>query len=121
MAEIIFLYQSKETLIQCLKDELMKNICQKFANKTTINIKDIFFIYNGNKINENLTFAQLANSEDKTRNKMNILVYDLKEQKNQNIVKSPEVICFECKELSFLKIIDYQIYLSNCKNGHEKN
>ena len=39
-----------------------------------IDINKIYFIYNGNKINENFTFSEVINSEDKERNKMNILV-----------------------------------------------
>ena len=121
MSEISFLYQSSETLIQCQKDDLMKDICIKFANKNKININDIYFIYNGNKINENLTFTQQVNTDDNIRNKMKILVYkynDLK--KTPKLIKSNEVICPECKEICLLQIIDYQIYLSNCKNGHTK-
>ena len=121
MSEINFLYQSTETVIQCTKDDLMKDICQRFANKNTININDIYFIYNGSKVNENYTFDQQANTEDNTRNKMNILVYKYNNQeKNQNIIKSNEIICPECKEISILKIIDYQFELSNCKNKHTK-
>ena len=121
MSEINFMYQSTETIIQSKNDDLMKDICQKFANKISININDIYFIYNGNIVNENLTFSQQANFEDNARKKMNILVLkydDLKQEKKRNIVKSNEVICPECKELSIIKIVDYQIHLSNCKNKH---
>ena len=122
MSEINFLYQSTETVIQCTKDDLMKDICQRFANKNEININDIYFIYNGNKVNENYTFVQQASNEDNSRNKMKILVYksNNNQEKNQNIIKSNEIICSECKEISMLKIIDYQIELSNCKNKHTK-
>ena len=41
MSEINFMYQSTETIIQSKKDDLMKDICQKFANKMSININDI--------------------------------------------------------------------------------
>jgi len=123
MSEVYFLYQSSQTLIQCQKNDLMKDICLKFANKINININDIYFIYNGSKINENNTFAQQANSEDNKRNKMSILVYkfnNLKPEKNKNKVKSNDIICSECGEICIFKIINYQISLSNCKNGHTK-
>ena len=121
MSEIFFFYQSTKTMIECKKDELMKEICQKFANKVGININDLYFLYNGNKINENNTFAQQAISEDNTRNKMNIYVYECNDLKTkENKVKSNDIICPECGELSLLKISDYKINLSNCKNGHTK-
>ena len=72
MSEINFLYQSTQTVIQCTKNDLMKDICQRFANKNKININEIYFIYNGNKVNENYTFVQQANTEDNKRNKINI-------------------------------------------------
>ena len=121
MSEIFFLYRSTKTMIECKKDELMKEICQKFANKVAININDLYFLYNGNKINEDNTFAQQAISEDNTRNKMNIYVYECNDLKTkENKVKSNDIICPECGELSLLKISDYKINLSNCKNGHTK-
>ena len=43
MSEINFLYQSTETVIQCRKDDLIKDICQRFANKNKIKINDIYF------------------------------------------------------------------------------
>ena len=97
MSEINFNYQTKITVIQRRIDDLMKDICQKFADKNQININEIYFIYNGNTINENYTFAQQANSEDNIRNKMNILVNKYIDQTNNPKVKSNEKICSECK------------------------
>ena len=53
----------------------MKEICNKFSTKVGINENSLVIIYNGDIItNTELTFEQLANIDDKKRNKMNILV-----------------------------------------------
>ena len=55
----------------------MKIICQKFKNKIKIAKNNIIYSYNGKiGINEELTFEEILNSEDKKRNKISILVYD---------------------------------------------
>ena len=100
----------------------MKKIIQRFATKIQINNSKIFFIYNGNIINEELNDNKIINKEDKKRNEMNILV----NEKNfsiaeENIIKSKEIICPECKENIFINIKDYKINLFNCKNKHNIN
>lgn len=54
MEEAIFIYNTIPTNIQCKKDELMKDICQKFLTKVDKKIDDFYFLYDGNKINLNL-------------------------------------------------------------------
>ena len=52
----------------------MKDICNKLSSKIEININLLYFIYNGNQINLQLTFREQANSLDNNRNQKNILV-----------------------------------------------
>ena len=119
-----FNYNGTKTVIQCKSNEKMKNICKKFANKIQLDINNIYFSYDGkagNEFNEELTFEEIINSEDKKRNKMNILVYSNELDKNnekENKIKSKDVICTECGESIKMDIIDYKIILSECKNKH---
>ena len=79
MKKVVFNYKGLDIVIQCKLNDKMKNICQNFANKAQINKDKIYFVYNGkagNQFNEELTFLEMINSEDKKMNKMNILVYD---------------------------------------------
>ena len=121
MAEIIFNYKGIETFIQSNINEKMKDIINKNISKN--NNKNIYFIYNGNIINEELTFIQQANEIDIKRKKMNILVYneENKNDINTNMIISNEIICPECKENILINIKDYKINLYECKNGHIKN
>ncbi len=122
MATIDFTYNSSVSTIQCNKNEKVKEICNRFSMKIEKNINDIFFVYDGNKLDNNSfekEFDNIANINDKERNKMNILVYDLNEQiSNDNMKQSKEIICPKCKESIRIKIEDYKIILFCYKNRH---
>ena len=51
MAEVIFIYKGNKTTIQCLKEEKIKNICNKYISKIEKNISLLLFLYGGNQIN----------------------------------------------------------------------
>ena len=121
MAEVEFIYNGVKTTIQCKPDDKMKLICQKFKDKAKIDQNNIFYFYDGKVgINEELTFEETLNAEDKKRNKMNILVYESEfEVKEKDIIKSKNIICPECKENIKMDIIDYKINIYECKNGHK--
>ena len=125
MVEAEFNYNGIKTIIQCNLDNKIKDICKNYLNKINEDKNNIYFSYNGNagnNFNEELTFQEMINSEDKKRNKMNIVVFknEIEEEKEEekDIIKSKDVICPECGESIKFEIIDYKIKLSECKNGH---
>ena len=65
MAKVNFTYEGIKTVIQCSKEDKMRNICSKFGTKSEVDINSLFFIYNGKLINLELTFYEQANSTDK--------------------------------------------------------
>jgi len=86
----------------------------------------IFFIYDGKagkEFNEELTYNEMINCIDKNENKIIILVYNIneKEELNESIIKSNEIICPKCGELCKIKFNNYKISLYDCKNKHEIN
>ena len=118
MVEIVFSYDTVETIIKSSAHEKMENIINQFKNKIA---KDNFlFIYGGKMVNEELTFEQQANELDKARNKMNILVYDnFNTIVKEKIITSKESICPDCGENILVKIKDYKLNYE-CKNNHVK-
>ena len=73
--EITFTYNEINMTIECAKDQKFKDIYAKFKNKVNAEDKLLYYMYNGSNIqNDELTFNEIANVEDKRRNKMNILV-----------------------------------------------
>ena len=122
MLNIIFNYQGTEIIIQCSIDKKMKDIFQEFSIKAEIDVNNIYFLYNGNIINEEIYFNQLISNEDRNRKIMNILVNDNSETIiKENICQSKEIICPECKQNILIEIKNYKINLSNCKIGHSLN
>ena len=72
MVEIEFVYDGKGTIIQANLDDICRDICQKYAIKAQLDLKELFFLYNGYKLNLDSQLNQLKiNSK-----KINILVYD---------------------------------------------
>ena len=124
MAEAIFIFNSTPTSIQCQKDDLMKDICQNFLTKVDKTFDECYFLYDGNKIDYNLTFNEQINEIDKASGKMKIVSF-LNESPNNNlekkIVTSKDIICPECGEICLININDYKITLYECKNGHKLN
>ena len=121
MAQVEFSYNGINTIVQCNLDEKMKDICKKFKDKAQIGNKNIFYTYDGKiGINEELTFEEIANREDKGRSKMNIIVFENEFEMNTNdIIKSKNIICPDCKENIKMDIKDYKINLYECKKGHK--
>ena len=119
MASVIFNYKGIETKMKCNINDKMKGIYNKYGAKLGIDISKLYFIYNGNKINDNPYLYEIINEEDKRRNMINILVNEIDEEiikKNEMISK--EIICPKCKENILIIINEYKINLFNCKNNH---
>jgi len=122
MVKVIFTYKGIETEIQCNLNEKIEDIYKKYETKIGIDISKVFFIYNGNKINDNIILNEIINEEDKRRNIMNILVNENNETIiKDNIKESKEIICPKCNENILIKIDEYKINLFNCKNNHQIN
>jgi len=122
MAEVRFIYKTQTYIIQCKKNELFKNICQKFSTKANINLPSAYFMYDSKVIDLQLTYEQIVKGDDKRDNKMTVLV-ELNQDgnyKNKNMIISKEIICPTCQENCLIKLKDYKFDL-NCKNKHEFN
>ena len=72
MAEVTFNLNGNKTKIKCKNEDLMKDICQKFAKENSIDISNMLFLYKGNKINPNSTFIQQISTGDKMKNRLSI-------------------------------------------------
>ena len=124
MSKIIFNYKSSSTTIQCNAQETMKDIYKKFESKINIDkeidLSKLIFMYNGSKIDENSTYDEIINEEDRQSKQTIILVDDLNEgdTPSEIIIKSNEIICPTCNENAFIQLNDYKININGCKKGH---
>ena len=102
-----FIFEGREMMVKCNKDEKLKNICERYSIKLGINQNLLVFLYEGKQINSELCFESQASTMDKSNKEMNILVI-----RNEN----DELICpkyFEKIKLNKEKI--EEIILSNHK------
>ena len=82
--KIIFAFKGMKTTIKCNKVEKMRSIMKRYGAKVEIDINKIYLVYNGNKVNEELSFEEIANKQDKKMNMMNIIIYEIN---NSNIIE----------------------------------
>ena len=124
---VTFEYNGDHITIQCLTNEKLNIICEKFIKKAELDkSKDYYFIYSGQIINEDLkklNFEEKANEEDKKRCSMNIFVLDEINEKIKEIIEQSEGvpnICIEClKEHKNHKDINYRDLINNFDNNSE--
>ena len=121
--EIIFTFKGLDTLIQCQNGEKVNDAINRFIQKIDIDINSIYLIYGGSVVNKELTINELIKSSDKNENKINLLVFNKEEEKenldniNEGLVKSKIIICPKCHENFLIKIKDYKFSLYGCKNN----
>ena len=48
MSKVTFVFDGNEIIIQCTKEEKMKDICQRYVNKIDININLYFYMEENN-------------------------------------------------------------------------
>ena len=108
-----------KTKIQTDDSATFKDIINKFCFKTKKSKDQIIFIYGGNIIDENKTFVDLANSQDKERKKASIIVNSVNPSLDKNIKLSKYIICPTCNETTRLNINNFKIKLFDCLNEHE--
>ena len=61
--KIRFSYCQNEIVIQCQKNELMKDIIARYGIKSGLSIDEFYFLYNGDKINSDLTLSQVNDKD----------------------------------------------------------
>ena len=127
MAEILFNYNGIITTICCGKDEKMSQIFERYEILMLIDGKgnEIYYCYNNGVISQddkNLTFNEMANSIDKERKKMDIIVIINEKKKEEIIIRSKNIICPKCNRDIKMKFNNiYNIDLYDCENNHKFN
>ena len=114
-----FIYKGRSIIIQCNENEKLEGIITRFYLKVKENVGNMYFLYSSKIVDINSTFINLANSEDKKRNKISILVHDNEVQIDEpSLQKAKYIICPDCKENILMRIKDYKIEVYDCQNGH---
>jgi len=67
MAKVEFIYEGKKNEIQFKEDDKIGDIINKYLNKIGKKNEDIYFLYSGQKLDENLSFNESLNNLDKDK------------------------------------------------------
>ena len=130
MNKVEFVYNGKTTVIQCKENEKMSDIINSFGSKALIennSLNNLIFNYDGkggNLFDKTLSFNEMANSTDKGRRLMKVLVYNNNDDINKInnfVIKSNNVICPKCGRNIRLKLNNYKISLFDCKDNHRRD
>jgi len=121
MVLVIFIYNGEhKTFEETNITSKMKEIFKKFSIYTKVSLESIIFLYNGQKINEDLELKDLISNINK--NEIKILVNDKNNNElnsDFNVILSKYPICRECGGIIRINIKDYKINLFECDKGHE--
>ena len=120
MTSIKFIQNGYDTIIQCNKEDKMKDIINNYVIKADKDKNLLLFLYSGKTIDEELKLSEIVSKEEIDKIQT-ILVCSKDNIDNKTIIKSKYIICPICGENIRMKINDYKIFLSECKNGHRKN
>ena len=105
-AKVNFCLDGINLILECSKEEKMRDICQRYAAKVGRNLKTLVFLYGGTQLRFDLSFKNQANSIDNNNNEMNVLVYQ---------ISTDELICPKCGEKINLnsEILDEVVLTNN--------
>ena len=112
-----FSFRGNHEIMKFSKDDFMLKVFKEYASKINQDIKNLFFLYNGDMISPEKQVSDLDFQKSDTAT---ILVFELEEENEiEEVLKtSRDVICPICKEICLMSFKDYKITFSDCKNGH---
>ena len=108
---VIFTLDGVNLTIKCTTEDKIKEICEKYSTQITKNMNSLLFLYEGNKVNFDLSFKEQANEIDRNNHEMKILVN--KNENNTNInnnitvsnTKNTECLLDNAKSTFFSRIL----------------
>ena len=101
MAEARFTFEGQDIIIQCNKNQKMRDICTNLSTKINVGLNSLVFLYGGGQLNLDKTFQELTKE-----NRISILV-----DKYEN-----EEICPKCGKILNNEIINEIISSNNNTN-----
>ncbi len=119
MAQLEFEYLQNKMIIQVNLTDFFSIACNKYYQKSDIKPNSVFFMNKSVIIPGNKKIIDLMDETEKESKRMHIAVFPLDIEGNDKvIIESKEIICPKCFELCRIKILDYNVYLFDCKNNH---
>ena len=119
MIDVQFELDQIKTIINAKLEEPFQNVIDRYLNKTLQKPGSLYFVSKGQTMKANESIGNQMNKEEKKDKRIIIQAFILeKENKDEIIIKSKDVICSRCKEPCRIKIENYKITLYECPNHH---
>ena len=99
MTKVEFNYAGQTISILCKENDKFENIINRFCVKMNKSKDNFLFLYGGSIINQNATFKNIANSIDKQRGKMSILVSDISNDQDSELQRKYDELKEKLKKL----------------------
>ena len=122
MVEAEFTCDGMKTIIQCIENQKMKDICKQFCDKSQKKFESTLFLLGGEKVDMEKEFKDMITNNSENPNKLTIFANDNSIQKEEyTIVNSKQVSCPLCEQKSIrFKLKNYHISLFECdKDAHK--
>ena len=87
MAKVEFMFDGQKIDVFCNDTDKFAKIIQKFCTKVQRDSDNLCFLYNGQIVNINLTFLNLANSIDKKRKVISLIVFEQYAKNDSKFIK----------------------------------
>ena len=84
MIQVNFVFEGQNITIQCNKNEVIKEIFKKFEIKANIGNKSVYYLYNGNKLNDDKNLEEIIGNNIN----INIIVNSINEMKNNSLINN---------------------------------
>ena len=85
MERIIFIYQGRKIQIVCNKNELFKDIVNRFKTQIRLYKNNLYFLKDAKEVPDDITYEMLCNPFDRANNAMTVLVFEKEINMNENI------------------------------------
>ena len=83
-SNVVFWFNNQPTEINCLMNSTIGDVTEAFSKEAKININLLNFEYQGQKLDLNKNFYEMANQIDKKRKRIDIFVQDINEKGHKN-------------------------------------
>ena len=110
MPSIKIIYGKNIFEMKIERNDSFEDIVKKYLKLLSLNKKELLFLYKGKNI--------LENKKILNRLKKDVIISVFKLSKIKHLNESPNIICPECNNLTFISINDDGVKTNDCSNKH---
>ena len=113
--KIQFQYNQNDIEIQCFRHEMIRDIVQRYGEKSELKVENFYFLYGGDRVDLNQKLSELNNKDSI----ITFLVYSISNtEHSKKMVQSNVIKCVQCNDPAIIEFSnDYGLGLIDTKHG----